>query len=119
MKKLTRRSFTAAGIIAALSTGFTSLTGCDLDLVGCTPAALYGPPPGYDPDDNEVVDVYGPPDVDPSDWDDPDTWDDYDASDNVEEPVYGPPAGEDEDDFDEEDNIAITLYGPPVTDADD
>ena len=119
MKKLTRRGFTAAGIIAALSAGFTSLTGCELDLVSCTPTALYGPPPeDIDPSNNEVVDVYGPPDVDPSDWDDPDSWDEYDPDDNELIDVYGPPADVDDDgdDYDEEDNIAITLYGPPATD---
>ena len=138
MKKLTRRGFTAAGILAALGAGLTSLAGCDFDLVGCTPATLYGPPPDYDPDDNEIVDVYGPPDVDPSDWDDPSTWDDpkrddgvdgdddddddgddgddddYDPASNIEPPVYGPPA--DDPDYDPDDNIAITLYGPPATD---
>lgn len=120
MKKLTRRSFTAAGIIAALSAGLTSLAGCDLDLAGCSMgdvSALYGPPPEIDPSDNEIVDVYGPPDVDPSDWDDPSTWDNYDPEDNDLIEVYGPPAGvDDDDDYDADDNIAVTLYGPPDVD---
>ena len=114
MKKLTRRGFTAAGIIAAVGAGLSSLTGCDLDLVGCTPAALYGPPPEYDPDNNEIVDVYGPPDVDPSNWDDPSTWDDPegDGGDDTD----GDDGDDGDDGYDADDNIAITLYGPPATD---
>ena len=112
MKKLTRRGFTAAGIIAALSSSLTKLVGCDFDLAGCSKTDIF-------PSDNEVVDVYGPPNVDPSDWDDPDTWDDYDPDDNELIDVYGPPAGEEDDDYDEEDNVAITLYGPPATDEGD
>ena len=127
MKKLTRRGFTAAGIIAALSAGLSSLTGCDLDLVSCSPASLYGPPPeDIDPSNNEVVDVYGPPDVDPSDWDDPDTWDDpesddgYDEEDNIAITLYGPPVTDEGDEYDAEDNMMQLMYGPmQVYDPDD
>ena len=59
MKRLTRREFTAAGIIAALSVGTSFIPGCN------EPTAVYGPPP-VDPSDNENVDVYGPP---PEDYD--------------------------------------------------
>ena len=120
MKKLTRRSFTAAGILSALSAGLTSLTGCDFDLVSCTPAALYGPPPEYDPDDNEIETVYGPPEDFGLDEDGSvDEGADYDPEENEPVMVYGPPeyfegdtdAQEDEE-YDPEDNMMQIMYGP-------
>ena len=92
MKPLTRRGFTAAGILAALG-----LTGCAL-FNSCTnrPESVYGPPPtNYDPNNNEPIDVYGPPG-------------DYDPKNDEIETLYGPP-----DDFEPDDNIEETVYGPP------
>ena len=115
MKPLTRRSFTAAGILAALG-----LTGC------------------FKPSKNEVIDVYGPPDDPNNGNEDPNSYDpskndedlvygppsDYDPSKNDIEEVYGPPyAGEDdpdEDDGDEYDptkNVEPPVYGPPEGDV--
>lgn len=71
MKKLTRRQFTAAGIIAALGVTTSFIPGCN------EPTAVYGPPP-INPSDNEVVDVYGPPE-------------DFDPEENEPVAVYGPP----------------------------
>lgn len=115
MKKLTRRSFTAAGILAALGVG--GVFAASSNLVGC----VYGPPPespepdetepdetepdetepdGYEPDENEAVGVYGPPEyfgISPegdgekdSESDD----DEFDPADNELVDVYGPPPGE-------------------------
>ena len=61
MKAYTRRSFTAAGIIATLG-----LTGC-FSPTDNKPEAVYGPPEDfedYKPDDNELAGVYGPPSTD-------------------------------------------------------
>ena len=87
MKPFTRRSFTAAGILAAL--GLTSCKG-DFNPSINSPAAVYGPPPEYDPKVNELDDVYGPP---PEDTDDADeqTDSDFEPARNVPAPVYGPP----------------------------
>lgn len=87
MKKLTRREFTAAGIIAALGLTTSFIPGCN------EPASVYGPPPEYDPENNEVVDVYGPPE-------------DFDPEDNEPTTVYGPPEDfglEEDDAVDDED----------------
>lgn len=104
MKALTRRGFTAAGILAALS---LSPLG-NIGLQGCSS--------GFEPDENEIEAVYGPPeDFEPvgingtEAEDDPD---DYDPEDNELVDVYGPPS----DDFDAENNIAPALYGPPPDD---
>ena len=94
MKKLTRRGFTAAGILAALSAGMTILPGCELESCGVQPS-LYGPPPGYDPKKNELEDVYGPPE-------------DFKTSENELVDVYGPP-----EDFEPDENEAVAVYGPP------
>ena len=134
MKKLTRRGFTAAGILAALGAGITSLPGCRL--LSCNvPETVYGPPSWFDPSNNEVEDVYGPPDVDPSEWDSP-SEDVYEPDENEAVAVYGPPEwfgygiqpdGESDDDgqddqgtgtqidgegYDASDNIAQSMYGP-------
>ena len=85
MKKLTRRSFTAAGILAALG-----LTGAGLK--GCNP---------FKPSDYEVVDVYGPPE----------DFEEYDPGGDANETVYGPPDWYDE--FDSSDNMVPAVYGPP------
>ena len=124
MKKLTRRGFTAAGIIAALSAGLTNLTGCDFDLMGCSRGNLYGPPPELDPDDNEPVAVYGPPewfeDDDVVEDDGDDTENDYDAEDNLIVGVYGPPEDYEGDEYDPDDNMVQLMYGPmQVYDPDD
>lgn len=95
MKKLTRRGFTAAGILAAL--GAASLPGCDV--AGCS-----GP---FEPSDNEVETVYGPPEyfgLEGESEDDP-----YDPSENELEDVYGPP-----EDFEPEENESESVYGPPA-----
>ena len=83
MKKLTRRSFTAAGILAALG-----LSGCKegFDPFNNRPASVYGPPPeepdpSYDPANNIPVDVYGPPVED---------YNNYEPSRNEQACVYDP-----------------------------
>ena len=92
MKKLTRRSFTAAGILAALGVGGVFVSSSNL--IGC----VYGPPPEeYDPDLNEIEDVYGPPPMD----------EDEDVDDESVED------GEDDGDYDPEENIPVAVYGPP------
>ncbi len=92
MKRLTRRGFTAAGILAALGAGITVLPGCDVS--GCSNP--------FDPSDNEIEGVYGPP---------PDEDDSYQPEDNVEPPVYGPP-----EDFEPDENELAGVYGPPEGD---
>ena len=87
MKPLTRRSFTAAGILAAL--GLTSCKG-DFNPSTNSPAAVYGPPPEYDPQENELADVYGPPPED-LDEDDQQASGGFEPARNVPAPVYGPP----------------------------
>jgi len=92
MKKLTRRQFTAAGILAALGAAAAFIPSCN------TPTCVYGPPPeDYEPDENVVETVYGPPE---------DLG--YDPVENEPEDVYGPPS-----DFDPDDNIPEAVYGPP------
>lgn len=116
MRKLTRRGFTAAGIIAALSAGLTNLTGCDFDLIGCSAGNLYGPPPDLEPEENEIETVYGPPEwfegdeVDESDGDD--TEGSYDVEDNLIVGVYGPPEDYEDQEYDPEDNMLVVMYGP-------
>ena len=117
MKKLTRRGFTAAGILAALSAGLTVLPGCEPG--GCS----------FNPSDNEVEDVYGPPPEPDDDGDNPD--DGYGVEDNVPVTVYGPPEsfgdGDasdgtpiDGEDFSAEENMMQLMYGPmEVYDPDD
>ena len=96
MKKLTRRSFTAAGIIAALGVG--SVFAASSNLVGC----VYGPPQEqqedpenkeYKPEENEPESVYGPPEDLGWELDDPGA-DNYDPAENELVDVYGPPPGE-------------------------
>ena len=113
MKKLTRRSFTAAGILSALGLGVFTASG---NLIGC----VYGPPPEeYEPDQNEIETVYGPPED--LGWDEPvESEDEYDPDLNEIEDVYGPPPmdddGEDDtdEDYDPEENIPVAVYGPPA-----
>ena len=84
MKKMTRRDFTAAGILTALGVGLSGAKGCSYDPSLNEEADVYGPPPDetdYDPSRNEVECVYGPP---------PDETD-YNPSLNELEDVYGPP----------------------------
>ena len=108
MKKLTRREFTAAGIIAAMSATTAFVSGCNRS------TSVYGPPEDYDPEENEVETLYGPPD-------------DYEPTDNELVDVYGPPADEffDEDTelsdrasdrYDPDDNEIAPVYGPPPED---
>lgn len=93
MKKLTRRQFTAAGILAALGAAAAFAPSCN------SPACVYGPPPDdYEPDDNVVETVYGPPE-------------DYDPADNELADVYGPP-----EDYESSDNELVGVYGPPEDD---
>ena len=93
MKKLTRRQFTAAGILAAMGAAAAFIPSCN------NPASVYGPPPDdYDPDDNVVETVYGPPD-------------DYDPDNNEIVDVYGPP-----DDFDP-DNYSGWISYTELTDV--
>lgn len=121
MKNLTRRQFTAAGILAAMS-----LTGASLK--SCNPfapdeneiEAVYGPPEDYDPSENELVDVYGPPEdfeqtSEPNDSDEQ-VSEDYEPSDNELAGVYGPPEVVDVDGYDASENISPCVYGPPPDD---
>lgn len=97
MKKLTRRSFTAAGILAALG-----MTGAGLK--ACDPLGQeIDEPEGFDPSANEIEGVYGPPD-------------DFDPSQNEPEAIYGPPEafGLDEDGYDPSANELVDVYGPPA-----
>ncbi len=96
MKKLTRREFTAAGILATLTLTGGGLKSCDFNPFDNEVVCVYGPPPDYDPSNNEVEDVYGPPDVDPEDW-----------GDGTEESAT----------YDPEENVPMEVYGPPDTDA--
>lgn len=111
MKKLTRRAFTAAGILTALGVGGAFVASSNL--LGC----VYGPPSDYDPENNEIEDVYGPPPVDD---------DGYDPEQNEIESVYGPPEWfegdevepvdddtNEDDGYDPEENIPVAVYGPP------
>ena len=97
MKRLTRREFTAAEILAALSAGISVSPGCGA-----------GGPAEFDPSENEEVDVYGPP---PEDVDD----DGFRPDRNEMALVYGPPP----DDVGPSDAYAphlnehVVVYGPP------
>ena len=118
MKKLTRRSFTAAGILAAFSAmtvGASKSCTNPFDPSRNEVEAVYGPPEYfglesddygeeegddgtsevYDPQANELEGVYGPPE-------------DFDPTINEPECVYGPP-----EDFDPESNTLVDVYGPP------
>ena len=106
MKKLTRRGFTAAGIIAALSAGLTNLAGCDFDLMGCSRGNLYGPPPELEPEDNEIETVYGPPEW----FEDGEVEDD--GIDDVDEDDDGDEDSDYDPDYDPEDNEIQLMYGP-------
>ena len=111
MKKLTRRGFTAAGILAALGAGITALPGCQL--IRCNvPETVYGPPSWFEPSNNQEVDVYGPPDVDPSEWDSPED-DEYEVEENEPAALYGPPPEDEYEDYNTDDNMAVGVYGPP------
>lgn len=114
MKKLTRRSFTAAGILAALGMTGAGLKACDPlgqeidEPEGFDPSAneveeVYGPPEDFDPSANEIEGVYGPPDG-------------FDPSQNEPEAIYGPPEafGLDEDGYDPSANELVDVYGPPA-----
>ncbi len=104
MKMLTRRGFTAAGILAALSAGTALLPG------GCS-----GP---FDPSSNEIECVYGPP---PEDVDAEETANDsddtpsetFDPSENELADVYGPPLDEETDPYEPDENMMACVYGPP------
>ena len=106
MKKLTRRQFTAAGILAALGAAAAFIPSCN------TPVDLYGPPPDdYDPDENELETVYGPPeDYEPDDSQESGSTSSesttFDPAENELVDVYGPP-----EDVDPDDNILINDYG--------
>lgn len=115
MKKLTRRGFTAAGILAVMSVAGASLKRCN----------------PFEPSDNEIEAVYGPPEVlgwggpddDGGQGDDndpetePDPADNFDPANNELVDVYGPPEyfGEvdEEEDYDPTDNMVEGVYGPP------
>ena len=99
MKRLTRREFTAAGIIATLSAGISALPGCG------APEA----PSEFDPSENEEVDVYGPPSDDVES-------DEFEPDRNEMELVYGPPP---DDAFEVQVNVSPTVYGPPDVDSAD
>lgn len=124
MKKLTRRAFTAAGLLTALGTGGVFLTSCNL--IGC----VYGPPP----EQNEAVAMYGPPE-DYDEDDETDRKDDgdetqngsyeeygtpleydptYDPMANIEPALYGPPPSADSSEYNPEDNEIMDVYGPPA-----
>ena len=104
MKKLTRRGFTAAGIVAAI--GMAGVFSACRN----RPEAVYGPPEGFDPKNNEIEDVYGPPG-------------DFEPDNNEIEGVYGPPEDlglepvdpekSDGDNFDPGENELEDVYGPP------
>ena len=105
MKKLTRRQFTAAGILAALGAAAAFIPSCN------TPVGMYGPPPDYDPDENELETVYGPPeDYEPDDSEESGSTSSesttFDPAENELVDVYGPP-----EDVDPDDNMLINDYG--------
>ncbi len=92
MKKLTRRQFTAAGILAALGAAAAFIPSCN------TPVCVYGPPPDdYDPDENELETVYGSTSSESTT---------FDPAENELVDVYGPP-----EDVDPDDNMLINDYG--------
>ena len=104
MKKLTRREFTAAGILAALGATTAFVSRCN------RPTNVYGPPPDFEPEENEVETVYGPPE-------------DFDPAENQLVDVYGPPADTAQDDgsggqassdaYTPSANEIAGVYGPP------
>ena len=101
MKMLTRRGFTAAGILAALSAGSALLPG------GCS-----GP---FDPAENEIECVYGPPPEDAeaaADDSDETLSDTFDPAENEQADVYGPPLDE-VDSYEPDANMMASVYGPP------
>ncbi len=70
--------------VGAAAISATLLTGCNwFNPEDNEPVAVYGPPEDFEdyrPEDNQNEDVYGPP-----------PFDDYDPADDLPEPVYGPP----------------------------
>ena len=86
---------TGMALTAAIAGAALTFTGCGFS----RPEVLYGPPPEveYDPSEEEIEDVYGPPpfeeDVEEPDDTDIDTPDDYDPGEELIEAVYGPPPG--------------------------
>ena len=94
MKQLTRRQFTAAGIIAAVGAATAFAASCN------SPACVYGPPPDdYDSTDNIPETVYGPPEDYEQGTEDPESpeqySDKYDPAENELPDVYGPPPTDD------------------------
>lgn len=85
MKPLSRREFTAAGIIAALGAAATG-AGCSFIPGRNEVESVYGPPPSedYAPSGNELTTVYGPPPEYAAS-------EAYEPKDNELEDVYGPP----------------------------
>lgn len=73
----------------------------------------------YQPENNEVEDIYGPPVIseEPEETETPEP--EFNPEDNEPEDIYGPPVIEDEidDGFDPGGNIAEPLYGPPPNDV--
>ena len=133
MKKLTRRDFTAAGIIDRISGWFTNLTGRDsddaeyseveipeqsdpipdLDTFDNVPVPVYGPPEWFRSSNNEVEDVYGPPPGPfPNAQNDADG-EGFDAGGNIPDLLYGPPEW-----FWAESNDNVEDYGPPPWEED-
>ena len=95
MKKLTRRSFTAAGILSAMGVAASFVPSCN------EAEGVYGPPPEYyEATNNEPVTVYGPPE-------------DFDPSGNELVDVYGPPVAFESHTFDSANNELAGVYGPP------
>jgi hypothetical protein len=104
MKKLTRRAFTAAGILAAIGAGSAAIKGCDpFEPFDNEIEGVYGPPPEYNPDNNGLVDVYGPPE---------DFGYEEEGDDGQVEGDDGQVEGE--DDFDPTANELMDVYGPPA-----
>ncbi len=102
---LTRRAFTAAGILAAMGAAAAFVSSCN------RPVCVYGPPPDYDPDENELETVYGPPeDYEPDDSEESGSTSSesttFDPAENELVDVYGPP-----EDVDPDDNMLINDYG--------
>lgn len=94
MKKLTRRQFTAAGILAAMSLASASVKSCNPFAPDENEVeAVYGPPEDYEPEENELVDVYGPPPEDVEDGEETEEVDEltYNETINVNPALYGPP----------------------------
>ncbi len=102
---MTRRAFTAAGILAAMGAAAAFVSSCN------RPVCVYGPPPDYDPDENELETVYGPPeDYEPDDSEESGSTSSesttFDPAENELVDVYGPP-----EDVDPDDNMLINDYG--------